>query len=186
MIIGKETITVLQEKPKSPPREGYIYLYSYNNLLWYMDFEGNEYCLPSSGNALISQLLSGSVYWDTGYTFNVSACLYMIRGVTYQSAAGTVTLDAADPSLDRIDVIYVDTDLAIGKITGTPSANPQKPMVNPLSTSLQAPQAPQSSMNRSTKRIWNGKHHGMRRLVVWLILRASSLPLLAPTASGQV
>lgn len=133
MIIGKETITVLQEKPSSPPREGYIYLYSYNNLLWYMDYEGNEYCLPSDGGALISMLLSGSVYWDSGYTFNVSACLYMIRGTTYNSVAGQVTLDNADPDLDRIDVIYVDTDLAIGKITGTPSANPQKPMVNPAS-----------------------------------------------------
>jgi len=133
MIIGKETITVLQEKPSSPPREGYIYLYSYNNLLWYMDFEGNEYCLPSDGGVLISQLLSGSVYWDSGYTFNVSACLYMIRGTTYHSEAGQITLDNSDPSLDRIDVIFVDTDETIGKITGTPSANPQKPMVNPAS-----------------------------------------------------
>lgn len=133
MIIGRETITVLQEKPSSPPNEGYIYLYSYNNLLWYMDSDGNEYLLPSSGNALISQLLSGSVYWDTGYTFKVSTCVYMIRGLTYSSDAGTVTLEDADPDLDRIDVIYVDTDLAIGKITGTPSANPQKPMVNPAS-----------------------------------------------------
>lgn len=133
MIIGKETITVLQEKPNSPPPEGYIYLYSFDNLLWYMDSEGNEYCLPSSGNAMISQLLSGSVYWDTGYTFKVSECLYMIRGITYHSEAGTVTLEDADPDLDRIDVIYVDSDETIGKITGTPSANPLKPMVNPAS-----------------------------------------------------
>jgi len=133
MIIGKETITVLLEKPSSPPAEGYIYLYSYNNLLWYMDSDGNEYCLPSSGNALISQLLSGSVYWDSGYAFKVSDCLYMIRGITYNSVAGQITLDNADPDLDRIDVIFVDTDQAIGKITGTPSANPQKPMVNPAS-----------------------------------------------------
>ncbi|MFA6973989.1 MAG: hypothetical protein WC238_04620 [Parcubacteria group bacterium] len=133
MIIGKETITVLQEKPQSPPRKGYIYLYSYNNLLWYMDFEGNEYCLPSDGGVLISQLLSGNVYWESGYTFNVSDCLYMIRGTTYHSEAGTITLNDADPDLDRIDVIFVDTDETIGKITGTPSANPQKPMVNPAS-----------------------------------------------------
>lgn len=133
MIIGKETITVLQEKPTSPPSEGYIYLYSYNNLLWYMDYEGNEYCLPSSGNALISQLLYGSVYWDSGYTFKVSECLYMIRGETYHSEQGTITLEDADPDLDRIDVIFVDSDKTIGKITGTPSANPLKPMVNPAS-----------------------------------------------------
>ena len=133
MIIGKETITVLQEKPSSPPSEGYIYLYSYNNLLWYMDFEGNEYCLPSSGNALISQLLYGSVYWDSGYTFKVSDCLYMIRGETYHSEPDTVTLEDADPDLDRIDVIFVDSDETVGKITGTPSATPQKPMVNPAS-----------------------------------------------------
>ena len=81
-------------------------------------------------------LISGSVTWLEGLTFGVSACVYNIDGVTYDSVPAVVTLDDADDTHPRIDVIYVDTDGGVGYITGTPAADPAKPEID-ASTQLE-------------------------------------------------
>lgn len=131
MKIGKETFTVLPEKPSVPPKAGYIFVYSWKDKLWYMDSYGQEYLLPGTGG-LINQLVSGGYTWVSGLTFDVFACLYLIQGTSYENAADTITLDAADDTYDRQDIIYLDIDGLVGKITGVPGENPAKPLVNPL------------------------------------------------------
>ena len=79
-----------------------------------------------------SRLISGSVTWISGLTFEVSECVYLIEGDSYTSAPATITLDAADGTNPRIDVIYVDTDSLAGEIAGTPAADPAKPEIDPL------------------------------------------------------
>jgi hypothetical protein len=84
-----------------------------------------------------NQILSGcGVAYQSGLTFTVSACSYIIQNVTYGAAAGTATLATADPSLDRIDAIAVNTSGAIVVVTGTPSATPAPPAID-ISSQLQ-------------------------------------------------
>lgn len=130
MKIGKETITVLLEKPSIPPNQGYIFFYSWKDKLWYMDSNGQEYLLPGAGG-LLNQLIEGSYVWVSGLTFDVSICFYLIQANTYESVADTIELDAAHETLNRIDVIYLDVDGLVGKITGTPAESPAKPLVDP-------------------------------------------------------
>ena len=42
---------------------------------------------------------------------------------------GTVTLDAADATNPRLDIVYIDTSGAVGKVTGTPAATPAPPEI---------------------------------------------------------
>lgn len=85
-----------------------------------------------------SQVISGcGVAWTgTGLQFLVSSGTYSINGVTYSVSQTTVTLDAADGSNPRIDLIIVDTTSTATKITGTPAASPVAPSVDPA-TQLQ-------------------------------------------------
>jgi len=73
----------------------------------------------------------GSVIWESAYTFRVSAADYFINGTRYASAEDTVTLAAADATLDRIDVITLNTSGAVSAIAGTLSATPSEPSVDP-------------------------------------------------------
>ena len=57
----------------------------------------------------------------------------MLAGDLYTSAEDTVTLDAAHASLDRIDIIVVDTSSNVVAVTGTPAAAPVKPQPLPES-----------------------------------------------------
>jgi hypothetical protein len=84
-----------------------------------------------------NQLLNGcGVIWTSGLTFAVSPCTYIIAGVTYSTPLTMVTLPAADPSLDRLDVLAVDKTPNIVAIPGTPSVNPVQPSTD-LATQLQ-------------------------------------------------
>jgi hypothetical protein len=67
----------------------------------------------------------------SGLTVNVTAAIYRINCVTYNSGAGSVTLSTADATNPRYDVVYVDNTGSIGVITGTASANPSIPQVDP-------------------------------------------------------
>jgi hypothetical protein len=78
-------------------------------------------------------LLTGSATWNTGLTFDVTNLEYLIDGSYYTANADSVTLAAADPTNDRIDVIYADVLGNIGVITGTPSPSPVKPNLDPAS-----------------------------------------------------
>lgn len=84
------------------------------------------------GAAQTSFLVSGGqVVWESDYIFLVSAAVYYINGVLYESAADSVTLGAADPSDDRIDVIAVDDAGAVVVVPGTAAAQPSEPDIDP-------------------------------------------------------
>lgn len=80
----------------------------------------------------ISALVSGGgVIWESAYIFRVSQATYLIQGDLFSSTEQTITLDAADATLDRIDVIALNTSGAVAKITGTAAAQPSQPDVDP-------------------------------------------------------
>ena len=53
-------------------------------------------------------------------------------------AGQTVTLNASDPSNDRIDLITLDNGGNIGKVTGTPSTDPNTPTYDPTTVVIVA------------------------------------------------
>lgn len=73
----------------------------------------------------------GQVVWQQDYEFLVSAATYYIQGVLYTSPQTTVTLDASDPTDDRIDLIVVTSSSTATDITGTPASQPSEPDVDP-------------------------------------------------------
>jgi len=73
----------------------------------------------------------GQVVWQSSYTFRVSAAEYFINGTRYTSAEATVALGAAHATLDRIDVITLNTLGAVVALAGTASATPSEPSVDP-------------------------------------------------------
>lgn len=89
---------------------------------------------PSSGSSSQATYLvsGGQVTWIEDLDFQVAAGSGYINGVLRAWAAGIVTLDAADPTNPRIDVIYVDDALAKDSITGTASADPSEPVADPV------------------------------------------------------
>lgn len=79
----------------------------------------------------------GYVTWSgTGYTYDVTPAIYRVNGLYYTSVAGSVTLDAADGALNRIDAVVVDTFGVVSKITGVAASNPIAPIPNPSSQIL--------------------------------------------------
>jgi hypothetical protein len=85
---------------------------------------------PDTSNQLIS---GGGVFWTGDLDFTVSAAVYQIAGVVYNSIQTDVSLDTADPTDDRIDIIAVDDTGTVVVITGTPAPVPAAPDVDPLS-----------------------------------------------------
>jgi hypothetical protein len=86
----------------------------------------------TGGQPSISALVSGGIVsWVSALTFQVSAAVYYIQGVLYNSAAQQITLDAADATDDRIDVLVLDTSSDFVKITGTPASEPNEPDYDP-------------------------------------------------------
>lgn len=77
-------------------------------------------------------LVSGGAvtYNGTGFIYDVAAADIMINYQPYTIPAMQVTLDASDPTHDRYDAIAFNDTSAI-VITGTPSANPLYPFVDP-------------------------------------------------------
>lgn len=87
---------------------------------------------PFSG--IVSGL--GVAYTGTNLDFEMAAGTYYIAGTLYSAAQQTISLAAADGSNPRIDVLYADTSGLLGKITGTPAANPSQPQVDPTTQLL--------------------------------------------------
>lgn len=81
-------------------------------------------------NGLIS---GGIVTWIEDLDYHITAARYIINNTIYESLSTDFTLDPADATYDRIDVVAVNTDGEVVIITGTPAANPQKPQVDPAS-----------------------------------------------------
>ena len=95
--------------------------------------------VPSTPQYVAPQAIAGcGVQYLSGLTYTVGGCTYSINGITYTSASTpqNITLATADPTNPRIDVIFLDSTLTVQKITGTPAATPQQPVVDP-STQLQ-------------------------------------------------
>jgi hypothetical protein len=86
-----------------------------------------------SPNQLIS---GGGVVWVSNYNYTVSAASYIIQNIGYSSPQTNITLTAADPTFDRCDLVYVDNTGVVGVSTGTASAQPACPVLDP-STQLQ-------------------------------------------------
>ena len=83
---------------------------------------------PSQDTYLIS---GGQVTWQTGLQYLVAAGSGYINGTLVSWAQQTVTLDAADPTNARIDVIGVNSAATAFEVAGTPAANPSEPVVDP-------------------------------------------------------
>jgi lysophospholipase L1-like esterase len=78
-------------------------------------------------NGLIS---GGIVTWSgSGYVYDVSEATVKINGTVYNIPSGQVTLQGSHPSLDRIDVVYVDIN-GFDVLTGIPAEEPVTPQVN--------------------------------------------------------
>ena len=82
----------------------------------------------NSGSFLVS---GGIITWLVNYDFRVSAAVYYIQGVAYTSPETVVTLNAANPTNPRLDVIGVNSVNAVFKVTGTPAVNPSEPDIDP-------------------------------------------------------
>src|SRR5574340_458451 len=95
-------------------------------------FNNNQTGIP------VNHVTNGcGVQYISGLIFNVGTpCNYNIAGVSYSIASNTqLTLAAADPTQDRIDVIAVDNAAAPNGeaiiIEGTPGTPPAEPSVDP-------------------------------------------------------
>lgn len=85
-------------------------------------------CFPDA--LLPNGILSGGVFWQQDLDFSSSTIVYNLNGNTLIAAPQDITLDAADATNPRIDVIAVDENGDLVKITGTPAADPSKPDIN--------------------------------------------------------
>jgi len=72
----------------------------------------------------------GAVWSGTGFVFDVSDLYYYIDNTFYTSTATQVTLDPADPSDDRFDLIVVDDAGTVSVVTGTPGTPPGTPSID--------------------------------------------------------
>ncbi|HVW15725.1 MAG TPA: hypothetical protein VHB54_17965 [Mucilaginibacter sp.] len=83
---------------------------------------------PVTGAAAPDGIITGLVLSISGLDVSVTAGQWRIAGTVYQTAsASSLTLSAADPTNDRIDLVYADNTNTIAAVTGTASANPVKP-----------------------------------------------------------
>jgi len=84
--------------------------------------------VPTNNTFLVA---GGQVVWVSAYTFIVSAAVYYINGVLFESPQTLIALSAADPTDDRIDVFVLDDAGLVDVVEGTPSAQPAEPDVDP-------------------------------------------------------
>lgn len=75
-------------------------------------------------------VVTPTVTWITGYTYQVSPAVYVIGGVLYTSPSTSITLDAADATNDRIDLFVLTTSSTAIDVTGTPAATPVEPDID--------------------------------------------------------
>jgi hypothetical protein len=74
-------------------------------------------------------LISGGVSWSgTGLVYDTSVLSYYFNGSKTASST-SVTLSASDPTNSRFDVVVVNEAGVVSVISGTPSANPEIPII---------------------------------------------------------
>lgn len=102
------------------------------NSYWAGDGTWKQIPGTSSGNFVVTgcQVIRSG----TGLEVTVTTpCTYNINNLQYSlSAPVTVTLSTADGTNPRRDAIYVNTSSTAGAVTGTPTANPEAPTVDPV------------------------------------------------------
>tara|TARA_R110002012_G_scaffold321174_1_gene547900 strand:+ start:5627 stop:10036 length:4410 start_codon:yes stop_codon:yes gene_type:complete len=85
--------------------------------------------LNTFGEAYSNVIITGGVTWISGFVYEVSELNFFINSVYYTTASTQVTLNDADATNPRIDLITVNDLLEINIIEGTPSPNPVKPEI---------------------------------------------------------
>lgn len=76
------------------------------------------------------EVIIGGVTWNSGLSFTGSAARHRINNKFYRAQSDTFSLDAADATYPRIDLITLNTGGEWEVIKGTPAANPLKPSYN--------------------------------------------------------
>lgn len=92
---------------------------------------GTTTVIPSTPDQSSFLTSGGQITWIEDYVFTVSAATYWIGGTQYSAPQTEITLDAADPTNDRIDSIAVTSSNTIVKVTGTAAAQPSEPDIDP-------------------------------------------------------
>ena len=83
---------------------------------------------PTAGAAAPDGIITGLSLSVTGLAVNVAQGTWRIANMVYHtSTAKALTLAAADPFDNRIDLICADNTNTVSAVTGTASANPVKP-----------------------------------------------------------
>lgn len=84
----------------------------------------NEYLAESTGYGIVS----GCEPSISGLTVTVGAgIVHLADGKRKEIVQTNITLDAADPTNPRIDLVYIDSTGTVAKITGTAAASPSAP-----------------------------------------------------------
>jgi hypothetical protein len=78
-----------------------------------------------------TKLISGTIVWKSGLTFQSTDLVYKIQGTQYTSLAREITFNPADGDYSRIDLFYVDPLSNLLVATGVPSLNPSSPILPP-------------------------------------------------------
>lgn len=83
---------------------------------------------PATGAVAPDGIVTGLALSISGLNITVAAGQWRITNTVYQTTSvSNITLTAADPVNNRIDLIYADNTNTIAAITGTASSNPVKP-----------------------------------------------------------
>jgi len=100
------------------------------------DLEALEAIVATGGDSSTigvgTYLVSGAtIAWQSDLVYRVGAASYYLSGTLTASAEQDVTLTAADPSNDRIDVLVLDSAGTLSAVAGTAAADPAEPSVDP-------------------------------------------------------
>lgn len=88
--------------------------------------------LPTGTPGIGTYLVSGAtIAWQSALIYGVGAASYFLNGVATTSVYQTVTLTAAHATLDRIDVLVLDSTGTLSAVDGTAAASPAEPTVDP-------------------------------------------------------
>lgn len=77
-------------------------------------------------------LVSGAtIGWDSDLIYRVGAATYYLDGTLTTSTEQTVTLTAAHATLNRIDVLVLNSAGTLSAVAGTAAADPAEPSIDP-------------------------------------------------------
>jgi hypothetical protein len=85
-----------------------------------------------TGVDVSTKLISGTVVWSSGLTYQSTVMVYKILGISYTAIVKQLTLAPADANLARIDVFYLDQFSNLLVKTGVPAVNPVSPIITSI------------------------------------------------------